>query len=618
MAKIDDLTMLMSPCQDKEHLHAWIQKYTGLDLPNQTISRYSNSNPFDFVWSCYRTIMDGKAGAFLGLAGRDSMKTLGLSIIDLLAFLHDGRNIVHIAMTTQQGSRARNYLDSFVNRHPVIRASIVKQNTREIKLTIDGREVGLEIIPATPKAVQGSHASVVTFDEISSSVEPNNLRAYRDAHGILGSHTTLSGQTKPAVIIKITSRQTGDSLAEAELEDAPNSKINVMRWTTLDATERCPDERSGVVPTPLWYSVLKGDKYTEEEFVHVGKQEGYEHTTDTFDGCRHCPIAAFCAGDLKKQESTSFLLRTIDDVINKIRLAGSWDWAVSQIMSLKPSSEGLVYFEFDRQVHQPGWSAMWQTLTGSPSLIPVTRELFINELKKRNASFYAGIDWGWSSPSTCVVVAVDAKEMIYVVEAIGKTYTPDPEFIEMLRTTIQRKYGVQMYCPDIANGSGNQLLRQANLPTTDEIDKSISLGLNIVKGLLRVPGSNGMTRIFFAPDLQSQIVGVPGIIEEFGKYRKKIDAAGNILDDEDPEKGNDHYMDALRYLSYWLFGRMRLKVGTDFERAKKPIQHTNIPTLQDIARQHGLTFVDNRETTPEEQSDDDSGPKGPIWGWTGT
>jgi hypothetical protein len=539
---------------------------------------------------------------------------LGSSIIDLLSFLHDGRNGVHVAMTTQQGMRAKNYLEKFINKEPLIRQSVVKQNTKEVRLNIDGEEVGLEILPATPKAVQGAHCSFLSFDELASSMEPSNVRAYSDAHGIIGS----SSKGKPGVIVKITSRQQGFSLAEQELRDAGKTGLRVLKWTTLDATERCPDDRSGTVSTPLWINPLKGEKYTDEEFKEIpaAKQDGFILTNDTFEKCRECPIAAFCAGDLKKQKSTSQLLRTIDDVINKIRMAGSWDWAVAQIMSMQPEKSGLIYFEFDRQIHIPGWEGMWKTLTGVDPAGPINRDMFVSELKRRGASFVAGVDWGWSAPSTCVVLAIDRREFVYVMDVVSRTYTPDPEFIELLRTGVHRKYDIQMYCPDLANGSGNALLRQAGLPTTDDIDKSINLGINLVKGLLRIPGTNHDPRILFAPDLP-RAPGINGIVEEFELYHKKVDATGKVMDNEDPAPEHDHHLDALRYCIYWLFGRMRMQIGSQAEanaQAARPA--SNMPSLEEIARQHGIQFVDNRDEGPRDPGDDLGGPTGPIWSWT--
>ena len=616
MSRVSEIEKLMTPCQDREHLAAWIKKYTGLDFPGKTVSRFSDCNPLEFIWIVYQHVMEGKPGMFLSLSGRDSFKTLSLSVIDLLVFLHDSRNIVHLAMTTAQGNRARAYLENFVLKNQLIRDAVIKQNTKELTLLINNEKVGMEILSATPKQVQGSHASFVSWDEVASSMEPQNVKAYKDSSGILGS----SHKGKPAIVVKITSRQAGYSLAEQELRNAAQSGLKVFKWTTLDATERCPDERSGIIPTPLWVDVMKGDKYTQSEYPELSdsKKATLTLTNDTFDKCRSCHLCGFCQGDLKKQESNSKLLRTIDDVINKIQLSGSWEWASAQLMSLKPSTEGLVYFEFDRQIHIPGWNKMWEVLTGDQPQFEITRDKFIEELKKRGANFYAGVDWGWSSPSTCVVVAIDSREMIYVIEALGRTYTNDPDFIQLIKATLHKKYDIQMYCPDLANGSGNSLLRQAGLPTTDEVDKtagSVNRGINVLKGLLRVPGSNGMARIFLAPDLDSNVPGIPGIGEEFELYHKKQDAAGKIMDNDNPEPENDHYLDALRYLIVWLFGRMRMKVGTDYEKRKNPNRpQSNIPSVEEISRQFGFQYNDNR---PEEEKDEDlDGSSGPIFTWT--
>jgi hypothetical protein len=614
---ISNVEKLMTPCLDKEHLRLWINKYTNLDFPHKTISRFSNSNPLDFIWECYSAIIEGRSLGVLGLAGRDSFKTLGLSVLDLMAFLHDGRDVVHVAMTTQQGSRARNYLEKFVTREPLLSSAVVKMNTKEIRLKIDSTLVGMELLPATPKAVQGAHCGLLTFDEVASSMEPKNLQAYKDAHGILGSH-----RGKPAVVVKITSRQQGFSLAEQEIRNAGKSGLKILRWTTLDATERCPEERSGTVSTPLWVDPLSGEKYLENEFLRLpeAKKPNFQKTEDTFDKCRECPIAAFCCGDLKKQVSNSPLLRTIDDVINKIRLSGSWDWGVAQIMSMKPSSEGLIFFEYKHELHVPGWNQMWKTLTGQEPNFEVSRDLFTQELKKRGAVFYAGIDWGWSSPSTCVVMAVDSSERCYVMEALGRTFTNDPDFIELIRTTLHKKYDIQKYCPDIANGSGADLLIQAGLPTTKDIDKRINFGINLVKGLFRVPGTNDQSRILFAPDLQSTVIGVEGIMEEIDLYHKQMDATGKILDDADPEDKYNHYIDALRYMVYWLFGRGRAQLGIIEEKQRVDAEGkpTNIPSHSELLNTHGITFIDNRDGTepaaPPKPGETE--PTGPLWSWT--
>ncbi len=633
MSGVDAVKLLMAPLHDKYELQDWVLDNLGFELPGCLVSRFADCTPLDFVWEAYEAIMTGKPLAMMGLAGRDGVKTVGLSIIDLLAFLHDQREAIHVAMTSQQGGRAKAYLASYINHQPNLNNAVVKHNTREIKLNIDGEAVGMEILPATPKAVQGGHCSLLTFDELASSMEPNNVKAYRDAHGILGT----SRKGKPAVVIKITSRQQGHSLAEQELKNVSKTGLKIRKWTTFENTERCPDSRSGQVPTPMWINRDKGETYSQAEVegMDANKKVGLQRIDSTFDGCRKCMLAPLCQGDLKKQTSKSALLRTIDDVINKIALSGSWDWALAQIASLKPTTEGLIYWEFDRAVHVPGWDAMWHRLTGAMPTTKVGRYEFIAELKKRGAQFYGGIDWGFNpSPSVALVIAVDRRGYMYVVEAMAKIKMNDPEFIEsVIRQDLQPRYDVQMWCPDLANASGRDILKGV-APTTDEIDKRIAFGVNLVKGCLRVPGQNGATRIFFAPDLD---VGLPmavsgsiedggkgrpieSIFEEFELYHKKTDKAGRVLDMEDPHDSFNHFLDALRYTIYWLVGRMRATMpGAESVQSQELTKATNIPSNTDILRDKGIPFIDNRAEVPAQPGIGPVGPGeagGALWTWT--
>ena len=604
---IDDLTKLMTPCQDKAHLQAWIRKFLGFTLPDCRVTKYADSTPLDFVWEVYDAIIQGKPLSIMALAGRDASKTVSLSIIDLLSILHDQRHAIHLGMTKKQATRARAYLEKYVHKNPYLRPSLVKENSTEMVLKVGDKEVGLELLPCTPTAVQGGHAALVSWDELASTIAPNIVKGYRDSSGIPGA----SEKGKPAVTVKITSRQASYSLAEEEVKKAEQgSQVKVVKWTTIDAMERCEDSRSGTASAPLWINIHKGLKYTEEEFSRIAEadKEGFELASETMDKCLKCPLAIYCQGSARKQTSTSPLLRKIDDVITKINNAGTHQWALSQIMSLQPSSEGMVYFEYDRSIHVPGWNKMWEALTGEPSPSMVSRTFFIERLKKAGANFYSGIDWGYSNPSTCVTIAVDRKDNIYVIDAIGRTLTNDSDWVDIIKRNIHTKYDCQMYCPDSESKSGIDFFRKAELPVV-EIDKgpgTVRDGINSVKKFLKVPGTNRDTKIYFAPDLFSAIPDVPGILEEMSLYHKETDQTGKILDDKNPVKEHDHYLDALRYVIYWLFGK---KTGKFLMAgAEKEAKSSHIPSLEEIARMQGIQYTDNREQFTSMGKQDDKDP----------
>jgi hypothetical protein len=592
MKPLDELTLLMTPLQSKEHLQAWLFKFMdGLTLPDQRITQFSDSTPLDFVWEVYRAIMDGTPLHTMALSGRDSSKTVSLSIIALLSLIHDQRPMIHIAMTREQAKRAREYVDRYILNNQYLRDSVALQNAKEIKLNIGKDQVNLELISLNPKAVQGAHYSLVSYDELTSSTQPENLKAYKDSSGIPGT----SPKGKPPVIVKITTRQSGFTIAEQEIKNAAKSGIKIVKWSTFDCTSRCTDDRSGTEDLPLWINLIRGMKYTDEQFNSLmpEQQNGFKRVTTTKTGCLSCPLAVYCQGNLKNQTSDSVLLRDIESVIHKVN-SGGHEFALSQLCSLQPSSEGLVYPDFNPAIHMPGWNAIWERLTGSPPNKDITKEEFIRECKHQRVDFVAGVDWGYTAPSTVVVLGIDAKDNVYVVESFGMTKKNDSEWVQVLKQTVFLKYDIQMFLPDSESQSGVDFFRGADMPVAS-IDKgpgSVLKGINLVRSILRVPGTNNDTRMLFSPDLPSPSSDVPGIIEEMFLYSKEVDTGGNVIDDK-VRKGNDHFLDALRYAIYWYYGKAKGKALTGYYSATTAAPLATTP-VSELARMHGVKFEDNR------------------------
>lgn len=586
--------LLTTEIKDKEHLQNWIEYFVGFRMPDCKLMDHSTSTPLDFIWESYQAMQRGESLHITAIAGRDSGKTVALSIIDLLALI-DGRDVAHLGMIRTQAQRAKDYLEQIINRNPVLKKRVVKQNSTEIKLKIADDIVGIETLTMSVKAVQGKHVSCLSMDEIGSSLDPVNLKAYRDAAGMPGN----SKSGKSALVLKISSRQSGFSLVEKAIQDAPKTGEQIRFWTTLDCTERCDDKRSGTEDLPLWINIKRGEKYDDQEFgrLPANQKEGFVRTTLTKKNCKSCPLAAYCGGKLRHQTSTSPLLRKIDDVVGKINASGaSTNWVLSQLMSMQPSTESLVYHEFSPEIHVRSYPQLFEILTGIQAPPTIDRQQFILELKRRGCQFYAGIDFGYASPAVVTVVAVDGKDRVYVVESFAAIRKNDDEFAEIVATEIEPKYGVQMYVADSESPSGISLLRSRNLPVSEAIKGagSVRTGLNVVKAMLRMAGTNNETRIYFCPELQqSNLPNTPGLIEEFGLYQWSTDAAGQILDDKPPMKGSDHHCDSLRYVLSWLFGKT--KAQATFATPYEPTVETNNLYGPDLIRAQGLYVNDNRD-----------------------
>lgn len=626
--KFTDEELLLTPIQDKEHMQLFLNKFLGFTLPDKIVTEWANGTPLDFVWEAYRAIMDGKSLHMIGLSGRGSGKTLAISVVDLLSILHNHRSAMHAAVTKDQAQRARDYFDNYVKRIEFLqRAKGKDKNRRKISFNIAGNDVCLEVISMTKDQAQGGHFALLSVDELSSAVNPSEQKAYKDLSGVPVSFVKKDGTTAPAVILKITSRQAGDSVVEKEMKKSEELGIKVMIWTSIDSMQKCEPERHGDRPSPMYVDILRDKMLHPDEWKVLPQleQEKYKYAPDLMSGCLTCPLSRICQGKARFQTSTSPILSRIDDVIYKYR-SGGHDWALSQLLSLKANPEGLVYIHFNRDKHVPGWDAMWEKLTGQAPTKPVTRQQFVEKAKKI-CSWKCSEDFGWSNPSTCVVAAIDRRDNIYIIDAFGETFKDDPEWTEIVKRRAQERYPIEFHVPDPENKSALSLFRKAEMSVM-EVDKSagsIRAGINVVKSFLKVPGTNDETKFFIAPDLVSPPdAKFKGIIEEFEAYRWPLAADGTILDDKNPEKGNDHFLDAVRYLLYYLYGKSASTLSF-LDGSESDPSDPRDKLLKQASQIGGFSYIDNRnDPKPEDDDPDgsDDNPNGPgggsggfHWSW---
>lgn len=70
--------ILLTPCKNRDEVKAWIKYFLGLELPDVTVSRYSDTNPLDVIWEVYRICVlrqnPTKIQELLYVAGRGSGK----------------------------------------------------------------------------------------------------------------------------------------------------------------------------------------------------------------------------------------------------------------------------------------------------------------------------------------------------------------------------------------------------------------------------------------------------------------------------------------------------------------------------------------------------------------
>jgi hypothetical protein len=548
--------MLLSPCKGEQDLKNFIKYFLELELPDQKVSRHADIDPFHMVWEMYDICVNknnpDNIQELLYVAARGSGKTLGAAIAELLIILHDQRDTAHVGAILSQAKRCYNYQQKFLlNKkiRPLIQPHDIpedqrileKSNMEKSTFNIGNEKIVLEVLPATLKAVNGFHGPLVVVDEVDT-ISGEGIKAYQDIAGMLDSKGN-----KVALRVGISTRKSRYGLMNKAMENADKEGRTVRKWTVLEFSQRCPDSRSGIVPTLGYYNQDKLDIISAEDFEKKDKTAQNEFLPHQYPGekCLSCPIAALCLGDAKNQCSKSPMLKPIDDAIKKARENGP-DWCISQLFNLKPSVEGIIYKEFDEKNHTKTWNEMWKILTSAEYPGECSHDMFVKKCRQMKLPCYAGIDWGWSNPSTLVVLYVDSKENVYVVRCDGRTYYNNPNWIHLIKTKWHNFYGIQLYFPDLANPGDGQLLREAGLMVPTVVDKNIPDGIQIVKKWLKSLASP-MPKIFFAKETCQPI------IQEFSLFHFETDAAGAITDT--PCKEHDHWLDALRYPMFGLFGK---------------------------------------------------------------
>lgn len=557
--------ILLTPCQTRQELKNWIKYHLDLELPDVTVSRYSDTNPLDVIWEVYRICVlrqnPDNIQELLYVAGRGSGKTLGMAIAELMILLHDSRDVVHVGAIQNQAERCYAYQKNFLyNRKlkPIVMPPEVPEEARILEkanmskstFNLGYDKVTLEVIPCTLKACNGPHVPLVVVDEIDT-VSGEGVKAFKEISGMLDSKGG-----KKALRVGISTRKSRYGLMNSKLEEIENNadkKRQARRWTAFEFTERCPDERSGTEQIDLFVNQDKMDVITLEDFNKKDKNKQKDYVQHkAFTGCAQCPLFAICLTDAKKQVSTSPMLKTLDEMIQKVRSEGA-DWAMAQLMNLKPSVEGIVFREFEDKVHVREWNQMWLTLTGKEYPGECTHDMFVKKCHEMRIPCYAGIDWGFSAPNTVVYFFADTKDNIYVVKTDGMTFISTPTWIHHLKTKYHTMYRCQLYVPDAADQGAIMEMQKAGLPVANQADKGqINTGIQVIKKFLKTPGSTE-PKIFLARETTAPLV------KEFSLYHYKTDAAGLVTDDPDTE--HDHWIDALRYPMTLLYGKSTIVLG---------------------------------------------------------
>jgi hypothetical protein len=185
--------LLLTSCKTSQQLKNWIKYHLNIDLPDATVSRHSNCNPFDSVWQIYDVCVNGNnpenIQELLYVASRGSGKTLGVAIAELLVMLHDQREVAHVGAILSQAKRCYEYQTKFLLNdkiRPVIEQEVDgtkildKMNMDKSSFNLIDKYTGesiqatIEVLPCTLKACLTEN-SKVTIKKAIYHIKHNGL-----------------------------------------------------------------------------------------------------------------------------------------------------------------------------------------------------------------------------------------------------------------------------------------------------------------------------------------------------------------------------------------------------------------------------------------------------------
>jgi hypothetical protein len=596
---------LFVPCTTKEQLHRWIMVYLGLDLPNYTIDPDSNSNPMDLVWEIYDAGMKRGKPPFnriMAYASRDSFKTLGASILEVLAIVHMARSVAHMAAIEPQAQKAVSYVKDFLNR-PYLRAYVTADNKRTVeirrytdpvsglsitpkewdKLETDTHRAAykeiknyLQVVICTPRGANSAHVPFFVVDEVDLA-EP---KAYEEAKLIPAPY-----QGKHAITLLTSTRKTSIGLVQKELDNQIDRKsgrvrLQVRHWNIIDVTEPCPITRHTPEKgkLPIYYSDASLQAMREKDFALLSKDEQKSFKVkDGYHGClENCTLFAVCQGRLATdQKSTSLqertgevqgLLKPIDHVIQQF-MDVSLPTAQAQLMCRKPSAEGLIYPNFERGTHMLRADQIAARITGEAYDESFTKADLIALMKTRDITFHSGMDFGFTHNFAVVTGALDGANL-YIIDVIA---IPGIEIGQKINLCDQKlkPYEPSIYA-DEAYPSDILTFKKAGfrIRGVKKEKGSVVGGIEIIR-LKLMPAMGAKPQLFFLAHDE----GVEILAQRVTHYHWKQDTAGNWTDI--PEEKEDDECDALRYLGMSLFtpkGKFMNPAQTKAEEPPPPSQ----------------------------------------------
>lgn len=536
--------LMLTPLNSAQEIKDWAKAFLDLELPTENTDPESTSNPLDMAWYIYETFKynlgNQRPGAIV-ISARECMKTIVVTILELLLLIHFQLEIGHAAAIESQSSIALGYIEGFLFKiGPLLEAAgwiSHSTNKRVIKYkTPQGKTPFIKVVICSSKGMNGLHVSALFLDELDLA----DKAALKEGRNIVGYSRGIYGMQ----IYVSSYKYSFGNVAEA-LEKADDMNYKVLKWNLMDLAERCPSERHRpdepkediYVTKSLPLKNLNVQDYLALPEVEKSK---YDLIKDAHAGCVKCPLLPLCKKKLAEKDvsATGGFYKPISSVIQKFR-ENDPDIAESQLLCRRPGSEGLVYPRFSKTGNVVSVKEAYETLLGPTKYQNVSESMLLNEMQKLGVEFYAGVDWGFDHPFVILIVAKIPNGEWWLMD----TYMcPGMEFDDMLETAkvFRDKYNpTKWYCD--TNMPAYIKSFNKNGMRCQDFKKDVLGGIAAVRS--KIVNSNGKRSLKIL-----QTDSNKKTIDSVAKHRFQLDTQGNVTPLPADEQIIADICDALRYI----------------------------------------------------------------------
>ena len=364
-----------------------------------------------------------------------------------------------------------------------------------------------------------AHASVWVVGVTAGPAEPVYDITVADTHNFIAEGVvvhnsmpiTVNGRPPQTVLTSSLKYAYGPMIRVMEAAKSGDKALRIYVWCVMEIIQRCPPERH-----------------------------------ENGEGCKLCPLAPECLDSAVDDNGTEVLLpgpgkasradgfMPIDDVIKKYQTLDEDTWS-SQWRSKRPSVKGLVYPQFDDNIHVIDFAAKYdlgKDASGKPNRCHPQLPVF------------GGVDFGFTNASVIVYLQVIDRKIIAFAEDYKEQRT-DPE---MGADIINQPWYKQIMwlMGDPAAAGGREILSKMGIPVSAADNTkdtgSDRSGIKKIRWALKPKGGRGDA----LPPVLYIDKSCKVLISQLKTYHTAEDKDEKDAP-EKPVKKDDHAPDALRY-----------------------------------------------------------------------